>query len=321
MKHVTVSLWLTLRFSLVEAMNLRQIEVYRAVMLVGGVNSAAELLHVSPPTVSKILTQAQRSCSFRLFERVKGRLVPTPEAHLLYAEIDKLWRAVGKVRDVTRELGQPQSPTLRLAATVTLAPALISGSVTRLYEQTPGLKCRLEVVSPDIVNAALLDGSADLGIALLPHDHPSLVTVRAYQCGLSCVMRRDHPLTTKKLIRPSDLAGHRVISSPEHTPFGQTLRRAFGRDMAKMRCDMEVPSATTACWFAQAGAGVAVVDQVAIAGGVLAGLAVRPFRSGERIAVRIVRNRYRPSSLTELDFIRVFDGVWAALIGRNVLEA
>lgn len=64
-------------------MNLRQMEVFRAVMFSGGVNSAAELLHVSPPAVSKVLAQAARASGLVLFERVKGRLIATPEAHQL----------------------------------------------------------------------------------------------------------------------------------------------------------------------------------------------------------------------------------------------
>jgi DNA-binding transcriptional LysR family regulator len=126
-------------------------------------------------------------------------------------------------------------------------------------------------------------------------------------------MRSDHPLAARKLIRPADLAGERVISSPESTPFGQTLRRAFGTAAASMLRDFEVTSSTTACWFAQAGVGVAVVDQVSIAGGLLAGLEVRPFRSSEKLAVRIIRNRYQPMSVAQRAFVAVFDEVWQSM--------
>ena len=115
------------------------------------------------------------------------------------------------------------------------------------------------------------------------------------------------------MIRPSDLAGERVISSPESTPFGQTLKRAFGPAAEKMHRDFEATSSTTACWFAQAGVGIAVVDQVSIAGGLLAGLEVRPFQSSEKLAVHILRNRYRPMSVAERAFVDAFDGVWKGM--------
>lgn len=293
-------------------MNLRQMEVFRAVMFAGGVNNAAELLHVSPPAISKVLAQATKASGLVLFERVKGRLIPTPEAHQLYADIDELWHGVEKVRDTSRKLAAPAQATLRLVCSASLAPYLVSRTVVKLYARFPRLHCRVQVVAPDILNQTLLNRSTHLGIALAPHDHPNLATVKGYQCGLACVMRGDHPLARKKSIKPADLIGERVISSPESTPFGQTLRRAFGTAGAKMHKDFECTSSTTACWFAQAGVGVAVVDQVAIAGGLLAGLEVRPFQSGEKLPVRIVRNRYRPMSVVEQAFVAVFDEVWKA---------
>lgn len=291
-------------------MNLRQMEVFRAVMFAGGVNNAAELLHVSPPAISKVLAQASKASGLVLFERVKGRLIPTPEAHELYAEIDQLWRGVERVRDVSRALAGPGQTTLRLVCSASLAPYMVSRTVARLYGQIPRLQCRVQVFSPDILNQALLDRSTHLGVALLPHEHPNLATVKAYQCGLACVMRSDHPLARRKLIRPADLEGQRVISSPESTPFGQTLQRAFGPAAAQMHRDFEATSSTTACWFAQAGVGIAVVDQVSIAGGLLAGLEVRPFQSAEKLSVRILRNRFRPMAVAERAFVEAFDEVW-----------
>ncbi len=294
-------------------MNLRQMEVFRAVMVAGGVNSAAELLHVSPPAISKTLAQASRSAGLVLFERVKGRLVATPEAHALYAEIDSLWHGVEKVRDVARDLAHPTAGALRLAVSASLAPSVVSRTMMKMYERFPRLQCRVRVVAPDVVSAALIDHSYDLGVALLPHDHPNIETVRDYKCGLACVMRDDHPLAAKKLIRPVDLEGQRVISSPENTPFGQALRRAFGASAARMHGDIEVTSSTTACWFAQAGTGIAVVDRVAIAGELLAGLSVRSFQSNERLLVRIMRGKSRPMSVVQHGFVEIFDQVWHAL--------
>jgi DNA-binding transcriptional LysR family regulator len=294
-------------------MNLRQMEVFRAVMFSGGVNSAAELLHVSPPAISKVLAQAGKASGLVLFERVRGRLIPTPEAQQLYTEVEQLWRGVEKVRDISRELAQPARSNLRLACTASLAPYLISRTVARLYEVIPRLQCRLQVYAPDMINQPLLDRSSHLGVALLPNEHPNLATVKSYQCGLACVMRSEHPLAKRKLIRPSDLAGERVISSPASTPFGQTLRRAFGAAADQMHRDFEVTSSKSACWFAQAGVGIAVVDQVSIADGLLAGLEVRPFQSAEKLSISILRNRYRPMGVAEKAFVEAFDGVWKGM--------
>lgn len=291
-------------------MNLRQMEVFRAVMLTGSVSAAAELLHVSQPAVSKVLAYAVRRSGLVLFERIKGRLVPTPEAQQLYAEIDRLWRGVEKVQGVSRELANPKAGTLRLAVTASLAPLLVPRTIVRLYERYPELKCRMDVLVPNLLVEALLDRSIHVGVGLLLNEHPNVTAVKSYSCGLACVMPPDHPLARRRVIRPVDLVGHRLISSPSGTPYGQALERAYAEAAGKLRIDTEVRSATTACWFAQAGAGVAVVDAAAIAGGNIEGLVVRPFQTAERLVLRVLRNGQYPMSTIEKAFVQTFDDVW-----------
>ena len=69
-------------------MNLRQIEVFRAVMLAGSVNGAAQLLHVSQPAVSRLIAYTEQRLGFALFQRVRGRLHPTLEAQTLFHEVE-----------------------------------------------------------------------------------------------------------------------------------------------------------------------------------------------------------------------------------------
>jgi DNA-binding transcriptional LysR family regulator len=298
-------------------MNLRQMEVFRAVMLTGGVGGAAELLHVSQPAISKVLAQAQKQAGFALFERVKGRLLPTPEGQQLHQEIDTLWRGVERVRDVSRSLAEPQTGTLRLAVSASLASFLVPRTIALLCERFPRLKSRMEILIAPIMVDALLDSSVDLGVALQPNEHPNLEPVQAWRCAFACVMPEGHRLAQLDAVRPADLRGERIITSDPNTPYGQALMRAYGREAVRLNLDLSVRSSTSACWYAQAGAGVAVVDRTVTAGQSFHGLAVRPFHSRERLAVSILRNRYRPMSAVQQAFCEVFDGVWKDAMGRD----
>lgn len=298
-------------------MNLRHMEVFRAVMLTGGVGGAAELLHVSQPAVSKLLAHAARQSGLTLFERVKGRLVPTPEARALHAEIESAWRGVERVQSVSRSLAHPEAGSLRLAVSASLAPGLVPQAVARLYEQLPQLRVHLEILVAPIMTDALLDHSADLGVALMPNAHPNLVAARKYECGWVCVVPEAHPLARKRLIRPADLVGERLIGSPPGTAYGQSLIRAYGASIADAPLALDVRSSATACWLAQAGAGVAVVDEAVVAGRSFTGLVVKPYASSERLSVRLVRNRYRPLSVVQKAFCVAFDEVWQRYFGAG----
>lgn len=291
-------------------MNLRHMEVFRAVMATGGVGRAAELLHISQPAVSKLLSQAARHSGLILFDHVKGRLLPTPEARQLYEEVENLWRGVERVKSVSKALAQPQSGSLRIVVSASLSTYLVPKAVALLYDKIPHLQVNIETLVPSIMNDTLLDQSSHLGIALLPSEHPNLVAVRSYQCGFACVMPKGHPLAARKRIIASDLMGHRVIGAPAGTAYGQALLRAYGEYAGLLRLELEARSSLSACLFASAGAGVAVVDAASVVGGVFAELVVRPFLSPKKLEVCIIRNCYRPISVIETAFSDAFDLVW-----------
>ncbi len=67
-------------------LQLRHIEVFHAVYSCGSISSAAKLLHVTQPAISKSLQHAESRLGYLLFERHKGRLIPTDEARILFVE-------------------------------------------------------------------------------------------------------------------------------------------------------------------------------------------------------------------------------------------
>ena len=75
-------------------MNARQIEVFRTIMRLGTLTGAAQALNVSQPALSQLLLHAEDRLGYKLFRRLRGRLVPTPEALQLYPEAERLHRDI-----------------------------------------------------------------------------------------------------------------------------------------------------------------------------------------------------------------------------------
>ena len=63
-------------------------------MIAGGVSNAAKLLRVSQPGISNLLRHIEDKLGVSLFARIKRRLIPTPEAEVLFEEISQLWKGV-----------------------------------------------------------------------------------------------------------------------------------------------------------------------------------------------------------------------------------
>lgn len=75
----------------------RQTEMLWAIVMAGSISGAARLLNISQPAVSRMLAQTEKSMGLTLFERVRGRLRPTPQVHSLFEEIEKTQRMMQRL--------------------------------------------------------------------------------------------------------------------------------------------------------------------------------------------------------------------------------
>lgn len=92
-------LWEGIRF-----VRLRHIEAFHAVHNSGSISGAARLLNVTQPSVSKVLSHAEIQLGFKLFSRIKGKLIPTFEAHSLIEEARKAYAQIRVIKNKAENL-------------------------------------------------------------------------------------------------------------------------------------------------------------------------------------------------------------------------
>lgn len=277
-------------------MNLRQMEVFRAIMLTGSITGAAELLHLSQSAVSKTLSHTQQRTGLKLFQLAKGRLVPTSAAKRLYEEVEHLWRNVEKVHALSKELADPSKGHLYIAASPSLGMTVVPLSVADTLKRTPDLQFKVILPLPNQLIDVVADKVVDIGIGTFAVDHPSIEVHERFSCPLVCIMARDHPLTALERIHPRDLIGHRLISVPFQELYGLSEEKVYGDALEDLDTGVEVRSGLIASLFSRATGEVAVVDAIAISDELIPGLEVRPLVTSERININIAFNRHKPPS-------------------------
>src|SRR5579875_64147 len=127
-------------------MNLRQCEVFRAVMEAGTVTAAAERLHVSQPAISKILAQLEQELGFRVFLRQRQRLLPTPEAQALYQEVRRAFVGLDYLTRFAADLRDLRQGHLVLAASHAVCSFYLPGVVAGFLRDHPGLSVSMHAM-------------------------------------------------------------------------------------------------------------------------------------------------------------------------------
>ncbi|OYU44854.1 MAG: transcriptional regulator [Burkholderiales bacterium PBB4] len=155
-------------------MRLRHIEVFHAVMQAGTISGAAQLLYISQPAVTKVLQHCELQLGLPLFDRIKGKLYPTPEARKLFVEVDRLNRDLQSVRRMASSLKDKPEQTVRMVSTPTLAMSVVPTALTSWRGKYPEVRCKLSTHhTPEIVSALLL-GEADFALSLHDPKNPSI---------------------------------------------------------------------------------------------------------------------------------------------------
>ena len=245
-------------------MRLRQIEVFRAVMLTGTVSEAARLLHVSQPVVTRVLQHAEASLGFRLFERVRGRLQPTPEAVALYGDVERLYGEIERVRRVSESLRHKGAGRLRVAATPSLAHPLLVPAVRRFCARHPETQVQVLTHHTDELVDALLSNQIDVGFAYSPPRHEAIASEPVAAGRMLLAVPRAQPLPGGG--RRASVAMRRLMDRPfighdDNTSLGLLVRQTLVRHGLEPHGTLEVQTYSLALSLVDAGLGVTVLDQ------------------------------------------------------------
>jgi len=285
--------------------NLRQIEVFRAVMVTGSISGAARLLAVSQPAISRLLAYTEDRLGMKLFERVKGRVQPTPEARRLFAEVDQVHQGVLRVNNLAQELRERGTGGMHVVASPSVAQAIVPEAICHFRHHFPDVRVEFEILTLQELVARIGSGRADLGLSVLPVDEPTTLDRVIMNGSLRVIFRRGHELGKLSEITPADLAPYSLIGYGPQTPYGLHVERALSANGTALRFDTVVRFTPVACSLVQAGAGVGIVDEFVIRGGTWPEIEARPLVPHTQMRVHLVTSRLEPLSRIAQSFTKI----------------
>ncbi|WP_435103540.1 LysR substrate-binding domain-containing protein [Arhodomonas sp. AD133] len=283
--------------------NLRQIEAFRAVMMHKTVTRAAEVLYVSQPAVSRLITDLEGSIGFPLFQRRKGRLVPTPEAEGLYEEVEKSFVGLEKITTAAREIREFRTGSLFICSMPALALAFLPPVLQAYSTDNPGVTVSLQVHSSQRVAEWVATQQCDLGLVGMDLDETGVRQVALGSAPLRLVMPPDHPLAGQQTVHVEDLADVAFVSLGQLQDVRPAVDRVFHEAGVRRRLRIETQLSAVACEFVLAGSGVALVDPVTASGYAARGLTSRPFSPAIPFHYSALVPDFRPPSRVTRAFL------------------
>lgn len=193
-------------------MNLRILNYFLTVAQEQNITRAADILHITQPTLSRQLMQLEEDLGVVLFERSQHKLTLTSAGDLLVHRAKEILYLVEKTETDLRDQEVNLSGSVSLGAGELMSVKVLADIMQAFQEKYPAVTFDLFTSTSDIVRERMENGLIDAAMMLAPidmvnYDFISLPQPEEY----GILMRADSPLADKQRIAAADLEGKPLL--------------------------------------------------------------------------------------------------------------
>ena len=292
---------------LIRHVTLRQLQIFEAVVRLGGYTRAGEALHLTQPTVSMQIKKLSEALGLPLIEQVGRRIHPTAAGRDVYMVAQEVLGKMVELGDTATEFKSVVKGDLRIAA-VTTAQYFMPYLLGTFIGQHPRVVPRLMVTNRAKVLGRLKANEDDL---LIMGQVPKELAVQAHPFmdnDLVVVAPANHPLCGARNISLEMLSRERFLVREPGSGTRQAVDRQFAEQGITITPYMELGSSEAIKQGVMAGLGISVLSRhnlrLELLGNHITVLDVEGFPLRRRwYAVHLKTGRLTLAAQTFLDFL------------------
>lgn len=215
-------------------MEIRVLRYFIAVAEAESISNAANLLHISQPTLSRQLINMEKKLGKDLFIRGNKKITLTEEGKFLYIKAKEIIDLVDKTQSEFNISDEIISGDVYIGGGETDAMRIIAKYAHDLQNKYPNIRYHLFSGNGDDVTDKLDKGLIDFGIVIEPFDIGRYDFIKIPQKDTwGLLMKKESPLSAKDFIEPFDLFNIPIIMSSQ-TLVGSQLSKWIGKDISNL---------------------------------------------------------------------------------------
>jgi DNA-binding transcriptional LysR family regulator len=280
-------------------LDVRRMQVLRAVVTSGSVTAAAAHLGYTPSAVSQQVAALEKEAGIALLERVGRGVQPTAAGRLLVGHAAIISQHVAETETALADLRAGRTGRLTIHYFASVGPTLLAPAIARLRSEHPGVTVDPKLTEPEDALLAVEQGNGDLALLVRrpdDGDRPWIRLVRLLDDPYRAVLPVGHPLAARQVVDLADLAGEPWVGGEPPGPCLEPIVDACAAAGFTPNFVAKSEDYATAQGFVAAGLGVTLVPRLGLGAG-HPGVAVREVRRPE--PVRTVYAAVREISLTQ----------------------
>ena len=193
-------------------MELRNLKSFLLVAHEENITRAANLLHITQPSLSRQIMQLEDELGVKLFHRSGHRIVLTEQGRLLKRRAQEIAALAAKTERELSQSDETVSGEISIGCGETQNLETLARLMADFQSEHPDVTFDIYTAVADDVKERMESGILDMGLLLEPADISSYHFLRMPKTERWCaLMRSDSPLAEKTAIQAADLAGQKLI--------------------------------------------------------------------------------------------------------------
>lgn len=186
-------------------MDLRQLSYFLEVAQQGSFSKASHHLHLSQPTLSKMVKSLEDELGVVLFDRSTRRIHLTDAGEVVQAHAQMIMKSIENLSYALTDMTQMKKGKITLGLPPVIGASFFPKIIARFHQLYPNIKIRLVEEGGKLVEQSLLEGGIDLGVVVLPVDEELFEVVPLVERELMLVVNAAHPLARRTHVSLLDL--------------------------------------------------------------------------------------------------------------------
>lgn len=188
-------------------MEIRVLRYFLTVMREESITKAAEVLHITQPTLSRQLAQMEEEVGVKLFHRGARRIELTNEGILLRRRAEEILQLVDKTEKELIEQEEQVEGKISIGCGEIAAVQVLPKLIKTFREKYPQVTFDIFTATADLVKEQMDKGLLDIGLLLEPVDMEKYDFIRLdVKEKWVVLMRPDSPLAEKEFVTAKDLS-------------------------------------------------------------------------------------------------------------------
>lgn len=222
-------------------MELRTLRYFLAAAQEGNITRAADILHVTQPTLSRQMMDLEKELGTTLMLRGKNGLTLTDDGVFFKQRAEEIVELANRLGQAFVERNADVSGVISIGAAEAIGSRFFAKLIKQFSEKYPLVQFNLYNDMADYIQDRMDKGLIDVGLLLEPIDTSKYDFIRlSPKETWGVLMRDDHPLADRETIIPDDIADYPLI-----LPLRERVRAGILNWLKREEKELNIPLSYT----------------------------------------------------------------------------